>query len=153
VTSPTSFVDELLPGALSSQRAVGIPASFTIAEAALESGWGTSLLAVQGKNLFGVKADLSWHGPTIDMRTREFEAGVWTIVIARWRSYASWADCISDHAAFLRSNPRYSSCFQTKSGAEFAARVAAAGYATDPTYADKLQDIIRYHSLDQYDAL
>ena len=142
----------LLPGALASQKDCGIPASFTLAEAALESGWGSSLLALQAKNLFGVKADRSWKGPVWTMNTREFtKYNGWVMVPADWRSYATWADCISDHAAFLRSNSRYSSAFNFTTGKAFAVEVAKAGYATDPNYATKISAVIDSHNLSQYD--
>ena len=58
---PGDFIKAIGPAAQASSQTTHIPASFTIAEGALESGWGASQLALQGFNLFGVKADSSWH--------------------------------------------------------------------------------------------
>jgi len=149
--TPQDFISQIAPAAIDSMKQTGIPASFTIAEAALESGWGNSILALGGYNLFGVKADRTWTGETIDMRTREFLNNTWTMILARWRKYSGWAESIADHAAFLRSNPRYSDAFTASGGVEFAQRVAAAGYATDPVYAEKLKAIILAHGLDHFD--
>jgi len=68
----------------------GLPASFKVAEAAMESGWGRSQLASQGKKLFGVKADPSCHGDVMTINTREFLHGTWVMVPARWQKYADW---------------------------------------------------------------
>lgn len=149
--NPNEFIGMIAPSAIASMRATGVPASFVIAEAALESGWGESKLAKEGFNLFGVKADRSWDGPTVDMRTREFMNDAWIMIVARWRKYTSWLASISDHAAFLRSNFRYSEAFNEKDGMAFAEKVAAAGYATDPQYAEKIKAIIIAHALDHFD--
>ena len=149
---PAEFIAAIAPAAKKSMLSTRIPASFVIAEGALESGWGSSMLAERGMNLFGVKADPSWHGPTIDMRTREYLHGEWLMLPAKWRKYADWLDCINDHAQFLLTNPRYKSAFDHADDSEvFTRAVAAAGYATDPTYAGKIISIIRGHDLTQFD--
>lgn len=148
---PADFIRQIAPAAQESQAKTKIPASFTVAEAALESGWGESLLARTGFNLFGVKADKSWHGDTLTMRTREFIRGKPVIVDALWRKYPDWLACIDDHARFLMTNRRYSKAFGFTRGEDFAYAVAAAGYATDPQYATKLTSIIRRHHLASLD--
>lgn len=150
--TPTTFISALTAAAKASAEITKIPASFTIAEAALESGWGSSQLAQHGFNLFGVKADASWTGPTLDMNTREFLNGQWVMQIARWRSYDDWSGAIMDHAEFLQSNPRYEAAFQTTNAEDFTKAIAAAGYATDPAYAEKIISIIHAHGLLALDA-
>ena len=149
---PEDFIAAIAPAARASAAKTKIPASFTIAEAALESGWGASQLAQQGKNLFGVKASRGWTGETLTMRTREFIHGQWMVVPALWRKYSDWLGCIEDHAAFLINNPRYKACFECIDGEEFARAVAAAGYATDPDYANKIIGVIRSHNLTALDS-
>ena len=146
-----AFIALIGPAAQASARTTGVPASFTVAQAVLESGWGESLLARQGRNLFGVKADPSWHGEVLTFTTREFLRGAWVMVPAGWRKYPDWQACIDDHAAFLRENRRYASCFACTTGAAFAQGVAQAGYATDPEYAAKLVSIIDQHQLARLD--
>ena len=149
---PDDFIKAIGPAAQASAAKTKIPASFTVAEAALESGWGSSQLAAQGFNLFGVKADKAWKGDTLTMRTREFLKGQWVVVPALWRKYADWLGCIEDHAAFLMANPRYRLAFTgDRTGEDFARAVAAAGYATDPKYADKIVSVIRAHNLSELD--
>jgi flagellar rod assembly protein/muramidase FlgJ len=151
--TPIAFISALTDAARASAAVTKIPASFTIAEAALESGWGASQLAQHGFNLFGVKADASWTGPTLDMNTREFLDGHWVMQVAKWRSYDDWLGAITDHAAFLQTNPRYEVAFQMSNGEDFARAVAAAGYATDPAYAEKIISIMHAHNLMALDSM
>ncbi|MDE3023372.1 MAG: glucosaminidase domain-containing protein [Pseudomonadota bacterium] len=149
---PSEFISGIAPAAQDSMQKTRIPASFVIAEGALESGWGSSQLTEKGLNLFGVKADPSWHGPTIEMRTREYLHGEWLMVPARWRKYSTWLECIDDHAWFLLNNPRYEKAFAHANDAvAFTRTIAAAGYATDPSYAGKIISIIHGHNLIQFD--
>jgi flagellum-specific peptidoglycan hydrolase FlgJ len=149
---PQDFIDAIAPAAKASALKTKIPSSFTVAEAALESAWGASMLAQQAHNLFGVKADASYHGPTWTMQTREFLHGQWVMVPALWRKYPGWLGSIEDHAAFLLDNPRYKPCFECTDGEGFARAAQAAGYATDPQYADKIVALIRQYKLALLDA-
>lgn len=151
--TPQEFIRAIAPAAQASASRTRIPASFTVAEAALESAWGESLLARNGRNLFGIKADRSWKGATLTMNTREYLRGKWVIVPALWRKYEDWQGSIDDHAAFLIQNKRYADAFRFASGEDFAYAVAKAGYATDPGYAMKIVSIIRKHSLETLEAL
>ncbi|MBN3852024.1 mannosyl-glycoprotein endo-beta-N-acetylglucosamidase [Paraburkholderia sp. Ac-20340] len=150
--TPNAFIAAIAPAARALALTTKIPASFTTAQAALESGWATSQLAQRYFNLFGVKADSSWKGPVVVLPTYEFVAGQRITVPARWRVYADWLGSLKDHASFLIVNPRYAAAFSCTNGAAFAQAVAAAGYATDPTYASKIISIINAHSLTQLDA-
>lgn len=152
---PEQFLDLLLVPAQDCQRKTGVPASLTLAQAALESRWGESELARSGCNLFGVKADKSWHGPVTVLRTKEHIGGGLTgkdvTVVARWRCYANWLESMVDHAQFFHDNPRYAACFKETTGEGWAHAVAAAGYATDPLYAQKLVAVMRGRNLGRFD--
>lgn len=150
--TPAAFISGLAPAAQESAHITGIPASFTIAQAALESGWGASRLAREANNLFGVKADRAWTGDTISIQTREYLDGQWVTVPALWRKYPDWLACINDRAAFFRKNKRYRLAMTGKrSGEDFARQIALAGYATDPRYAEKVCQIIRQYQLSKLD--
>lgn len=148
---PPEFIMRLSKPAAESQRKTGVPASITVAQAALESGWGESGLARAGNNLFGIKADSRWRGETITLNTREFIRNQWVVVPAKWRKYASWQASIDDHAAFLKLNPRYKACFLCTTVPAFAHALAQAGYATDPDYANKLIALMNRHQLQSLD--
>ena len=149
--TPDDFIKAVGAAAKLSMSKTKIPASFVVAEGALESGWGQSKLSIEAYNLFGVKADKAWAGPTIAMPTREHIDGRWTVVDAKWRKYDSWKEAIDDHASFLINNPRYKPAFAYADGDGFAHAVAEAGYATDPSYYTKISAIIRQHKLAQLD--
>jgi flagellum-specific peptidoglycan hydrolase FlgJ len=148
---PTEFIMRLTTPAVESQRKSGIPASITIAQAALESAWGESGLAKSGNNLFGIKADSQWRGETLTLNTREFIRDQWVVVPAKWRKYGSWQSSIDDHAAFLKLNPRYKPCFLCTTAQAFAHALTQTGYATDPDYANKLIALMNRHQLQSLD--
>lgn len=146
---PTAFIAMLAAAAQACQRDTGIPASFTLAQAALESSWGGRVL---GNNLFGIKADKAWKGKTVDVPTHEVIKGRRVALVDKFRAYDTWAECLADRARFLKANPRYAACFRETTGEGWARAVAAAGYATDPDYAAKLIAIMRGRNMAQYDA-
>jgi flagellum-specific peptidoglycan hydrolase FlgJ len=96
---PSAFLALMVGPAQACQRATGIPASFTLAQAALESGWGARC---PGNNLFGIKADKAWKGPTVDVPTHEVVKGQRIAITDKFRAYSSWAACMLDHAASSR---------------------------------------------------
>lgn len=147
---PSAFIGMLAGAAQACQRKTGIPASITLAQAALESGWGARAL---GNNLFGIKADKSWTGRTVSFATTEHLAGKDVHLTDKFRAYDSYADSMVDHGQFLLKNPRYAACFKETTGMGWASALQKAGYATDPDYAKKLQDTIRARNLQFYDQL
>lgn len=145
--APDEFISAIAPAARQLAAQTKIPASFTVAQAALESGWGKSALVTVACNLFGVKADRSWSGPTVSMPTTEYVAGKEVTQVALWRKYGNWLASLEDRARFLLDNPRYKAAFAHVDGEAFAVAVQAAGYATDPNYAAKIIAIIRDRNL------
>lgn len=150
--TPPDFIAALAGPARALAARTRIPASFTVAQGALESNFGRSQLALSGCNLFGVKADSSWAGAVLLMPTREFQNGAWVTIEARWRKYADWTACLDDHADFLL-HPRYRAALATTNSVDYARAIAAAGYATDPQYADKLIDLMRQFDLFTLDSV
>lgn len=147
--TPAEFIAAIAPAAQACMRRTGVPASVTVAQAALESSWGK---CAPGMNLFGIKADSSWSGPVTSQVTHEVVGGKTITITARFRAYSDWQGSVDDHAAFLTGNPRYRTAFDFKSGPEFAKAIAKAGYATDPLYADKLISIISARNLSALDS-
>jgi flagellum-specific peptidoglycan hydrolase FlgJ len=142
--TPDDFIKAVSPAAKASAKVTKIPASFTTAQGALESAWGAH---APGMNLFGIKADSSWKGPVTTQITHEVVNGQTITIPAKFRAYTDWLGSITDHAQFLLTNPRYQPAFAYTTGALFAQAVAAAGYATDPLYSQKIVSIIRAHGL------
>lgn len=149
------FIEAIKDGAIESYRQHGILPSISIAQAILESGWGKSKLAIEAKNLFGIKASVDWEGRTHIVSTQEFLGGKYITVNAAFRAYDSWADSIVDHGAFFVSTPwRVANYAAVRAATDYltAARaLQAAGYATDPEYAEKLIEVIERNGLQKYD--
>ena len=142
-----SFVKQHTAAARSAQAATGIPASFMVAQAAHESGWGKrEIKNADGStsfNVFGIKAGGSWKGPVAEVITTEYINGEPRKVVAKFRAYKSYEESFNDYARLMQNSPRYSHVLaQANTPEGFAQGLQKAGYATDPAYADKLGRVI-----------
>jgi hypothetical protein len=129
--------------------ATGVPASVTVAQAILESGWGKHTIGA-AKNLFGIKG----KGPAGSVRapTREFLRGAWVTIDADFAKYDTFAQSIVEHARFFLRNKRYAAALAAKSDPDsFAREIQKAGYATAPTYASELIKLMKAHDLYRFD--
>ncbi|NTV10156.1 MAG: flagellar assembly peptidoglycan hydrolase FlgJ [Zoogloea sp.] len=146
VSGPRAFIDRVWPHAVAASKETGIPAHFLVAQAALETGWGRSeIRTASGEpthNLFNIKAGRNWSGATASVRTSEYAGGAARSENAQFRAYASEAEAFADYARMIRNNPRYAAVVGKSDAAGFAHGLQAAGYATDPGYAEKLRRII-----------
>lgn len=140
-TKPTDFIRKYWSESLLSQRITTIPALFTITQAGLESGWGKHAPRF---NFFGIKVSATWKGETQILTTREYRNGQWVTITATFRAYPDARASFVDHGLFFIVNPRYKSALKfTNDNIKFARAISAAGYATDPNYADKLIDAMK----------
>lgn len=126
------------------ERRSGVPASISLAQAALESGYGRRSIC---NNMFGIKADKSWKGPTCTAATHEEMGGVKVQIQGRFRSYSSPLASFADHSKFLLNNSRYKKALKMENPFAFANELQRAGYATDSQYANKLKSIMRSQNL------
>lgn len=146
------FIERVGALAAADMQKSGALASLTIAQAILESGWGKSGLTVKGNALFGIKAGKSWTGAVYSGKTQECYDGVtFTTVTGLFRAYGSWAESVADHSDLLSCNTRYKAVIGERDYKAACRAIAAAGYATDPKYADKLVQIIETYALTAYD--
>jgi hypothetical protein len=127
------------PYAMAEERRSGVKASVTLAQAALESNYGVSPIC---NNVFGIKANSSWYGPSCSSSTSEQDAGGSHQIVASFRSYSSFAESFADHSNFLLDNPRYDVGLSKKNPFEFANELQRATYATDWQYANKLKNLM-----------
>jgi flagellar protein FlgJ len=144
-----SFIQKHESAAKAAETATGIPASFMLAQAAHETGWGkheiTNKDGSSSYNIFAVKATPGWTGKTTDVQTTEYVDGKAQRVTAKFKAYGSYAEAYKDYAQLIGSNARYASVVaQARKGnaASFAQGLQKAGYATDPEYASKLAKVI-----------
>lgn len=157
---PSEFVKEYYGFAKATENKTGIDARFTLAQAALESGWGKSAV---GNMFFGVKAGKNTpiekqqllttrevlsnpnaSFPVVVSKAKRSD-GKWEYRVKDWfRKYDSPEESFTDHANFFFDNKRYHKALQVKDDPyKFAEEVAKAGYATDPNYATILKSVIR----------
>ena len=139
-----SYIDKYKGWAIEQMNQYGIPASITLAQGLLESNAGRSTLATQANNHFGIKVGSSWTGPYVlrddDSRNEKF------------RKYKSARESYVDHSKFLQGK-RYQGLYKLgKTDYKGWARgLKAAGYATNPNYADALIRTIEMYNLNQFD--
>lgn len=141
----SSYISRYSDMAVEQMKKYGIPASITLAQGLLESDAGRSTLATRCNNHFGIKCHSDWTGGKMyhddDAKGECF------------RCYKSADESFRDHSQFLLNGSRYKSLFSLKSTdyKGWAKGLKAAGYATSPTYATKLIEIIERYGLDSYD--
>ncbi|MCC4819802.1 flagellar rod assembly protein/muramidase FlgJ [Vibrio lentus] len=140
--SPESFVTSMKPYAEKAASALGVDSSLLLAQAALETGWGSKMIKNSlgnSNNLFNIKADRSWKGDKVATQTLEFHGKTAVKESASFRSYSNFEDSFNDYVKFLNENPRYETALQHQGNSEnFIKGIHQAGYATDPNYADKV---------------
>ena len=164
--TPKEFIKQYKPFALESEKKTGISHLFTLAQAALESGWGERGV---GNNFFGIKVpknlvsntpankkqlfkttevlnapNLGYKFPQV-MSIYQLPSGKYKYTVKDWfRKYETPEECFTDHAQFFFKNKRYAKALEVKADPyKFAEEVAKAGYATAPDYANSLKKIIK----------
>jgi hypothetical protein len=141
------YIETFAPIAIREMHAHGIPASITLSQAILESGDGNSELARKANNHFGIKCGGSWDGPSVrhddDARNECF------------RKYRNAETSFTDHSLFLVNGKRYEDLFSLDrmDYKRWAKGLQKAGYATNPSYATRLIDLIERHQLHAYDRM
>ncbi|MBF8668023.1 flagellar assembly peptidoglycan hydrolase FlgJ [Pseudomonas putida] len=142
------FVATMLPMAEQAARRIGIDPRYLVAQAALETGWGKSVMrntdGSSSHNLFGIKATGNWEGGEARAITSEFRDGQFVKETAAFRSYDSYQDSFHDLVSLLQNNSRYQDAVKAADKPEqFVQELQKAGYATDPNYASKISQIAR----------
>ena len=160
-----AFIKLAGPAAQASETDTGVPASVTIAQAILESGWGKKHMG-DANNYFGIKAQTKGGKIVfgdiatgfVDKPTKEFDktTGKTITVIAHFRSYKDMAGSFTDHGMFLKNNARYKKAItayaKNKDANKFAEGLQEAGYATDPKYASQLISLMQKNDLYKFNA-
>jgi len=139
---------------VNSERGNPLFNSVVIAQAILETGFGSSELMMTGHALFGIKATKSWKGKVYNANTKECYDGIsMTTVQASFRAYWSIEDSVNDYFDLITKNKRYEKALNCLSAHECITAIKEGGYATDPNYIEKIITLIKTHNLTQYDVV
>lgn len=141
-----NYIEKYRAAAIQEMKLYKIPASITLAQGILESGSGLSTLARKSNNHFGIKCGKSWKGKKTyhddDAKNECF------------RVYKNAEESYRDHSLFLANGTRYAFLFNLdiKDYKGWARGLKKAGYATDPSYANRLITLIEDYELYKYDS-
>ena len=150
------FIKELKPAAIDIYEKYHILPSVVLAQTILESDWGKSYLTEKANNMFGIKADKTWKGEKVNMRTKEdYDKKIKD----EFRKYNTKSESLEDYGKFLSQNKRYkeNGVFKAKTYQQQTKAIENAGYSTvadkhgNLIYADLLSSIIRENNLQLID--
>jgi flagellar protein FlgJ len=134
-----SFSRQLAPLLQRAAAQVGVSPKTLLAHAALETGWGRSVV---GNNLFGIKAGSSWSGDRVTAATHEVENGEWVPQRAAFRAYPSFDAAVQDYVGLIAGSSRYRAALGAGDDARaYGQALIDGGYATDTGYPDKLATV------------
>lgn len=145
--TPADFVNKMLPAVRRAANSLGVNPEPLLAQAALETGWGQRMPrnadGSPSYNMFGIKAGEEWSGARAAADTMEVVNGVATPRRTAFRAYGSIEESVNDFAKLLASSPRYKEALAAGGDAQaYIAGIGKSGYATDPDYANKLNQIL-----------
>ncbi|SHJ94287.1 glucosaminidase domain-containing protein [Pseudozobellia thermophila] len=145
IDSPEEYIETFSEIAQMEMKAFGIPASITLAQGLLESGFGKGALALKTNNHFGIKCHTGWDGD-YDFHDDDEKGEC-------FRKYNHPMYSYRDHSLFLKNRSRYAFLFDYPSDdyKRWAKGLRQAGYATDKRYPQKLISLIERHQLYRYD--
>ncbi len=155
INSPEDFIKQLHPYAQEAAAELGVEPKLLLAQAALETGWGRSVIqnsnGSSSFNLYNIKADKSWQGNQTRIATIEFDQGIAKKVNSGFRSYGSFKESFQDYVQFIKSNPRYADALKKAGNAQqYIRELQQAGYATDPKYTDKVMGIYQGNTMNAF---
>jgi flagellar protein FlgJ len=152
--TPGEFIQKLMPAAKQAAQKLGLEPLALLAQAALETGWGQrTFKTAEGNNsfnFFGIKAHNSWQGEVAVVDTLEYRQGVAQKEKAKFRAYESPEQSLGDYVDFIKSNPRYQQAVSMADNPKaYFQQLQAAGYATDPNYAQKILSVFNSDTFKQ----
>jgi flagellar protein FlgJ len=149
---PAEFVNRMLPPIRRAAKGLGVDPLGMLAQAALETGWGQRMPrnadGSSSHNMFGIKAGEEWSGARAAADSMEVANGVATPRRTSFRAYGSIEESVNDFASLLKNSPRYREVLAAGGSATaYIASIGKSGYATDPEYANKLNQILQSDAL------
>jgi hypothetical protein len=139
---------EIIDAAVLSQKRWRVPASISIAQWVVESAWGASM-PPSSNNPFGIKA--TGNEPSVDAAAREFTAGEFVTISARFRIFPSVAQAFDEHGRLLATGGVYRVAMQNTNDPNAFADALNGAYATDPNYSLTLKWVMQTYGFSRYD--
>lgn len=134
------FIQAVSGGAFEVSKRYGLNPWVTMAQSALETGWGKH---APGNMFFGIKAGSSWKGKTQLLWTTEFLNGKYVKVQSLFRAYNTPAESFEDYAKLITSRSWFKSALQyANDELRYITEIQKGGYATDPNYISKIMNIV-----------
>lgn len=128
--------------------------SVCIAQAALETGWGTSPLMVKANAYFGIKAGTGWTGRVYSTKTQEcYNGRDYTTITDLFRAYGSLAESVADYFDLITGLDRYKKACNQSDARTCIQAIKDGGYATSPAYVTNVMAVINQYDLTKYDSL
>lgn len=152
----TDFINLLAPLAQEQarKRSKWILPSVCIAQAALETGWGSSSLMTKANAFFGIKAGKSWTGKVYSTKTKECYDGVnYTTITDLFRAYDSLEESVADYYDLITGLNRYAAAVNEINAEAAIMAIKNGGYATSPTYVTNVMAIINANKLTNCDGV
>ena len=147
IFSSRNIPDSVIDAAKFTQKEYKIPASITIAQWALESGWGAHM-PKDSNNPFGIKARTG--EPYVSAKTIEFINGRRVTIIAKFRKFSSLREAFEAHGSLIAKSSRYRRAMSTVGDPDAFARALSGIYATDPNYGESLISLMKSYKLYDY---
>ena len=153
IAQANEFINHIAPIIVSEANKRGYKIKSTvIAQAIIEGAAGTSKLAKNYHNHFGMKCGSKWKGKSVNLSTKEeYTAGTLTNIKANFRAYDTDTEGIAGYYDFIQANSRYANLKNAKDYAEYARMIKADGWATSSTYVNTLTSTVKKYGLNKYD--
>lgn len=144
-----AYIEDTEKMAVRIARKNNILPSVMLAQSILESNWGRSELSKEYNNYFGIKAVKKDQGVVFE--TEEYVDGESGRYMENFKKYSSKRESFEHYAKLLTTAKRYEKVKTAKNYKEAAQYIKEGGYATDPSYADKIISVVEKYELDKYD--
>lgn len=147
------FIDKIAPIVIVENEKRGNPlfSSVIIAQAILETGYGTSTLMLRANAVFGLKAFDDYKGKVYSARTREVYNNNSILIEAKFRAYDSLVESVSDYFNLICKTSRYRKALTAETPEQCIQAIIDGGYATDPNYVNKIMKLIEVNDLTRFD--
>lgn len=147
-----NFINEIAPiiQKIAFEKGYNFPSAI-IAQACLESAYGTSSLSKKYHNYFGMKCGASWNGKSVNLTTKEeYTKGNLTTIKSYFRVYDSLEDGIKGYFDFI-SLSRYKNLLNATSSHDYLTKIKNDGYATSKNYVENNYNVVKTYDLEKYD--